>query len=143
MKPLFLCCSLLVVALLGGTSMANEEPLTKAEERLAKLQDKYVFTGELKSCVSLHALRESRVIDDQTIFFRGPGKTAYLNKLPRTCTRLDVEERFAYQTSIGQLCHLDVITVVDSFGRSWNRCGLGKFEELQKKTVEDNPAPQG
>ena len=104
---------------------------------LDRVQEDYTPTGQIKNCISLNLLRESRVIDNQTIFFRGSGRTAYLNKLPRTCSRLDVEERFAYRVSIGQLCHSDVITIVDNFGRSLNRCGLGKFEELQVKSSGD------
>lgn len=142
MKSKLLCSTLLVVAFSYGTSAISEDSLTKAQERLAKVHEKYVSTGEVRSCVSLRSLRESRVIDDQTIFFRGAGSTAYLNKLPRTCSRLAIEERFAYRTSVGQLCHLDVITVVDNYGRSWNRCGLGKFEELKSKSAIEKASPQ-
>lgn len=137
MKSLLFAYVFVVGLFAAPNSLAQEETDAELSEKMLRLQHDYDFTGELKNCVPLHALKESKVIDDQTIFFRGPGKTAYLNKLPRTCSRLDVEERFAYQTSIGQLCSLDVITVVDNFGRSWNRCGLGKFEELKKKSDQN------
>lgn len=143
MKPTLLCSTLLIAAFFGGSSAIGEESLTKAEKRLAKVQENYELTGEVRSCIPLNLLRDSRVIDNQTIFFRGPGRKAYLNKLPRTCSRLVSEDRFAYRTSIGQLCHLDIITVVDSFGRSLSHCGLGKFEELQSKPSSDTEQPQG
>lgn len=133
MKPNLLCFTLLTAAFFGGTSATGEDTRTQAEQRMAEIQQEYYLTGTVRSCVSLQALRDSRVIDNQTIFFKGPGRTAYLNKLPRRCTRLAIENRFAYRTSIGQLCHLDVITVVDNFGRTWSRCGLGKFQEMKSK----------
>ena len=104
-----------------------------AENAMAKLEKKYQATGKAKKCVSLRSLRDSNVIDNQTIFFKGPGKKAYLNRLPRTCSRLAAEKRFSYRTSLSQLCSTDVITVLDSFGRSWSRCGLGEFEVWQAK----------
>jgi len=122
-----------MVALLGGTSAADEKKESKAEKRLAKIEKQYQPTGVMKMCVSLRSLRESQVIDDQTIFFKGPGKYAYINRLPRRCSRLAVEERFSFATSIAQLCKSEIITVLDSYGTAWGSCGLGKFEELKKK----------
>ncbi len=142
MKPSLLCLTLLIMALSGGNSATGDEPLTKAQKRLAKVQEDYTATGQIKNCISLSLLRNSKVIDNQTIFFRSSGRKAYLNKLPRTCSRLAVEERFAYRTSVGQLCQSDVITVVDNFGRSWSRCGLGKFEELQSNADSGNNSPE-
>ncbi|TNE62501.1 MAG: hypothetical protein EP335_12810 [Alphaproteobacteria bacterium] len=110
---------------------------TKAEERMAKLMEKYAATGETRNCISLRMIRDSDVIDDQTIFFQVSGNKGYLNKLPRRCPRLGDERRFMHKTSIGQLCDLDFITVLDSTGNEWSSCGLGKFEEMEKK-----PAPE-
>lgn len=137
MKSTLQCLTLLLAVLFGGVSAVGDEVLTKAQKRLAKVQEDYAPTGQIRNCISLNLVRDSRVIDNQTIFFRASGRTAYLNKLPRTCRRLDVEERFSYRVSVGQLCHLDVITIVDNFGRSLNRCGLGKFEELKVKPSGD------
>jgi len=126
-------------ALIGGVPFApetgadDEKKLTKAEKRLAAITKKYQPTGKSKSCVSLRSLRESRILDDQTIFFGGIGKYVYFNRLPRRCARLASEERFAYSTSVGQLCKSDYITVLNSMGTPLNSCGLGKFEQWEKK----------
>ncbi|MFC3052689.1 hypothetical protein [Kordiimonas pumila] len=125
--------SFLVAVLITGAAITDDTEMSKSEKRLAKLEEDYVPTGKTRRCVSLNRLRDSIIIDDQTIFFRAPGKTAYVNRLPRKCSRLAVEERYSYSTSIGQLCRFDLITVLDSFGQSWNRCGLGDFEEWEKK----------
>lgn len=133
MKNKVLCSALLMSALLGGTSAADEKEMTKAEKRLAQIEKKYQPTGQTRACVPLRSLRESRVIDDQTIFFKGPGKRAYINRLPRRCSRLAFENRFSYTTTIGQLCKSEIITVLDNMGSAWGSCGLGQFEEWEKK----------
>lgn len=114
-------------------SVADDAKLTRSEKRLAAITKKYQPTGKFKSCVSLRTLRESRIIDDQTIFFGGIGKYVYFNRLPRRCSRLAFEERFSYSTSIGQLCKSDHITVLNSMGSALNSCGLGQFEQWEKK----------
>jgi hypothetical protein len=95
-------------------------------------------TGPAISCVSLNQIRESRVRNDRVIDFRTSGKRWYRNTLPHSCPSLGFEERFAYKTSLSQLCSVDVITVLHSYGNGLDRgasCGLGKFQpiELVKK----------
>jgi len=139
MKLKFLIISILIAMLLGGGPFSAEsgadddKKLTKSEKRLASIVEKYQPTGVVKSCVSMRKLRTSRIIDDKTIFFKGIGKRAYINRLPRRCNRLAYEERFSYRASIGQLCKSEIITVLDSMGSALNSCGLGQFEEWEKK----------
>lgn len=111
---------------------------SRAEKRMASVEEKYEPTGQTKRCVPLRSLRDSRIIDDQTIFFRAGGGKAYLNRLPRRCPRLASEERFSYRVSIGQLCNTEIITVLDSMGSSWGSCGLGDFEVWQKKSKAES-----
>lgn len=131
--------ALVIGAVLGatpfssGTGMADEKKMSKSERRLAKIEEKYRPTGVIKSCVSLRSLRETRVIDDKTIFFQSRGKKAYINRLPRRCPRLAFEQRFSYSTTIGQLCKSELITVLDNMGSGLVSCGLGQFEEWEKK----------
>jgi hypothetical protein len=125
----------LIVALMafGGHSLADDDgEMTRSEKRLARVMEDYAPTGVTKSCVSLRFLRDSTIIDDQTIFFKGVGKKGYMNRLPHRCPRLASEERFMYSTSIAMLCNNEIITVLDSFGRQWGSCGLGQFEEMEK-----------
>ncbi len=117
---------------------AEDEKLTRSEKRLADIMEKYEKNGETRSCVNLRRLRESRVIDDKTIFFRGIGKVGYLNHLNGRCVGLAREERFSYSTTINNLCRGEILTVLDTFGRPWGSCGLGDFEELTKKTNTDS-----
>lgn len=98
-----------------------------------KALKKYEATGKVKRCISLNRIQSSKVLDGQTVFFKMRGRKHYVNRLRHKCPSLKREERFMYKTSIGQLCSIDVITVLDSFGRSWASCGLGKFEEMKLK----------
>lgn len=121
----------------AASAEEGEKKQSRAEKRMASVEKKYEPTGKTKRCVPLRSLRESRIIDDQTIFFRGLGSKAYVNRLPRRCPRLASEERFSYRVSIGQLCNTEIITVLDSMGGSWGSCGLGDFEVWQKKNEEE------
>lgn len=128
---------LLAIMVLSSAVSADDEKLSRGEKRLADIMAKYEKTGEIKQCVNLRRLRESKVIDDRTIFFRGIGKTGYLNKLNGRCIGLVREERFSYSTTINQLCRGEILTVLDNFGRSWGSCAIGEFEELTKKPTSN------
>lgn len=133
MKQTALWPTLLVAMItFGGTTSADDEKMTRSEKRMARIMEDYKPTGNVKHCVSLRFLRDSTIVDDQTIFFKSVGKRAYMNRLPHKCSRLFAEERFMYSTSISSLCKMEIITVLDSFGRQWGSCGLGEFEEMEK-----------
>ena len=137
--------ALVIAGLMGGfapQAMSDDgnpkEDGAKDEKEQTALADfealkKYEPTGVVKRCISLNRIQNTRVLDDQTILFKMRGKKHYVNRMSRSCPSLKREERFMYKTSIGQLCNVDIITVLDSFGRSWASCGLGKFEEMKLK----------
>ncbi len=105
----------------------------RAAERMARLKERYTFTGETTRCVNVRRLGNSDAIDDETLFFKGLGKTAYVNRLLNKCPRLASEDRFAYDTPSSQLCRGELITVMDNFGQAWGSCAIGDFEILKKK----------
>lgn len=87
-------------------------------------------TGDPVSCINLSQIRSSTVRDDRTIDFMMNGGTVYRNELPGRCGNLGFEQAFTYSTSLTQLCHVDIITVLQNVGGGFNRgasCGLGKF----------------
>jgi len=133
MKHNIVCLSFLLAVFVGGSTSAGDKADARGAERLAKVEADYDATGVLKYCVSLRALRHSRVIDEQTIFFEGRGSKGYINRLPRRCPNLVREDRFSYTSRTGQLCKSDIITIFDNFGTSYNSCSLGKFEEMKEK----------
>lgn len=90
--------------------------------------------GEAESCISLTALRQTKVRDDRTIDFEMSGGKTYRNTLPNKCPRLGFEEGFSYSTSINRLCNTDIIYVLENFGGEIRRgtgCGLGKFVPVE------------
>jgi len=105
------------------------QPALAAEETPEK-------ANEARNCVQIVRLRQSHILDDQTIVFEMRGNEYYRNDLPNRCPRLGFERAFTYATSITQLCNVDIITVLQNFGGSVQpgaSCGLGKFVPITKE----------
>lgn len=83
--------------------------------------------GPAQSCIQLSSIDRTEVHDDYTIDFHMNGDRIYRNTLPNRCPSLGFEERFAYSTSLSQLCSTDIITVLHSDGQRGTSCGLGQF----------------
>jgi len=125
MKKIALC-TLVAGALLAGPAVAKRDHNVPEAKSL----------GEAVDCIPLHSIRESRVRSDNVIDFRTGAKKWYRNTLPHNCPSLGFEERFAYATSLSNLCSVDIITVLYASPVSRGAsCGLGKFQpvELIKK----------
>jgi len=87
--------------------------------------------GEPVNCIQTSRIRSTKVHNDETIDFEMSGGPTYRNTLPGRCPSLGFEERFAYQTSTGQLCSSDIITVLYSDGNRGAGCGLGQFLPIE------------
>jgi hypothetical protein len=85
------------------------------------------YLGEPEMCIDVHRIKETRIIDNQTILFIMRGGTRYLNRLPVPCTGLVIGDGFAYSTSISKLCMQDSIDVLNTGSALGNTCPLGKF----------------
>ncbi len=122
MKNLFLIAAAIGV-LASGPALAKKREVPVATP-----------TGKAVDCIPISQIRESRVRSDSVIDFRTGGKTWYRNTLPHSCPALGFEERFSYKTSLNQLCAVDTIAVLQSFGghlQEGPRCGLGKFQPVE------------
>ncbi|WP_404366237.1 hypothetical protein AB5I39_10475 [Sphingomonas sp. MMS24-J45] len=88
--------------------------------------------GKPESCIQLRQIRETRVHGDRTIDFIMQGRKVYRNTLPNACPGLGFEERFTYETSLSQLCSVDIITVLYSTPalQRGASCGLGAFQPV-------------
>ncbi len=90
-------------------------------------------------CISLNRIQSSDVIDDRRILFEMVGGDYYLNELPHRCPGLDFEDAFMYRTSIGQLCDMDIVTVLTNAGFGLHpgaSCGLGMFRPVTEQAAE-------
>lgn len=87
--------------------------------------------GKPQSCIPIRSIRESLVRNDQVIDFRVNGNRYYRVTLDQPCPQLGFERRFAYATSLSQLCAQDIITVLYTApvmrGAS---CGLAPFQPV-------------
>jgi hypothetical protein len=90
-----------------------------------------VAVGEPVNCIDTNLIANTRVHDDRTIDFEMRGDRLYRNTLPYRCTGLGFERRFAYKTTIGRLCGIDSITVLQSGGINGPTCGLGEFVPIR------------
>lgn len=94
--------------------------------------------GEAQRCIQIISIRSSRIRDDWTIDFEGPGDKVWRNTLPNRCGGLRSADKFSYETSLSQLCNTDIIYVLHDYGGRLERgagCGLGDFVpvKLEKK----------
>ncbi|WEK43136.1 MAG: hypothetical protein P0Y64_17685 [Candidatus Sphingomonas colombiensis] len=88
--------------------------------------------GKPQSCVPIMSLRESLVRSDSVIDFHISGDRYYRVTLPQSCSGLGSERRFAYSTSLSQLCSTDIITVLyQSPPMRGASCGLGQFQPVK------------
>ncbi len=116
---------LALLALTAFAAPAIARPLKPAEE--AKIQP----AGKPVDCIQPSSIRETRVRDDSTIDFYMNSGQVYRNKLPNSCPQLGSEERFGYETSINQLCSVDIIHVLYSGPPIRGAaCGLGQFQPI-------------
>lgn len=98
------------------------------------------FDRTPRDCVQVSNIDETDAIDDQNLIFRMRNDRVYRNHLPRKCPGLARENRFAYETRVGQLCNIDTITVLERFGIGFTpgfTCRLGEFVPLSPEEIED------
>ena len=93
------------------------------------LADKYL--GERKMCLDLVMIKDTRILDDQTILFETDRGAVYISRLPARCIGLRNAESFSYRSSISKLCKQDIIEIVDSGPFSGSKCGLGEFIHIK------------
>ena len=91
--------------------------------------DKYL--GERKTCLDVINIKETKVLDDQTILFETYGRAVYICRLPAQCVGLKISGGFSYDGSMGKLCKQDIIGVVDVGAGPTSRCGMGIFIRIK------------
>ncbi|WP_394729887.1 hypothetical protein [Altererythrobacter sp. GH1-8] len=123
-----------IILITATTALAAACAPVEADEDFVSDGPPVKVLGEAESCISLSALRQSKVRDDRTIDFEMAGGKTYRNTLPNRCPRLGFEEGFSYSTSLNRLCNTDIIYVLENFGgqiRQGAGCGLGKFVPVE------------
>lgn len=112
---------------LGSSAYAQDMPMAEHET-------------DAEHCISVNLIDRTDVIDDRNILFYMRDDRVYRNILPHRCPGLRFEETFMYRTSLGQLCDVDIITILDDMGfglRMGASCGLGMFHPITEQEAED------
>ncbi len=90
-------------------------------------------------CLKLYRLQAVEIIDNKNIVFQTGINDYYLNTLPYACNGLRRNDGILYSTSTGDLCSVDIITVLDNVGPGFQggpSCGLGKFTPVSKEEIK-------
>src|SRR6478609_5285079 len=132
MKP-SLALAALVLPLCACT---DESPETAAPQSRAPAVE---VLGEPVNCILISRIRNTRVHDDFTIDFLMIGGEVFRNTLPDRCPQLGFEQRIAYEANTGNLCSIDMISVLPAgaAGRG-PRCRLGQFVPVRYKDASAN-----
>jgi hypothetical protein len=89
------------------------------------------YLGKRLSCLQTVLIKDSYVLDDQTILFETDHGVVYINRLPASCHGLKVADGYSYDTSIDKLCKQGIIRLLESSYGATNACGLGEFIEMK------------
>lgn len=95
--------------------------------------------SESERCISRKLIDRTEVLDDSNILFYMRTGVIYRNVLPHACPGLAYEDSFLYRTSVGQVCDIDIITVLDNAGWGYTpgiTCGLGRFYAVTEEEAE-------
>jgi hypothetical protein len=94
--------------------------------------------GESLSCLNIVNIKDTKILDDQTILFETSDRAVYINRLPAFCEGLRSADAFSYATSLDRLCGVDIITVVEEGSIKGSSCGLGNFIKVKDvKNIRD------
>ena len=85
------------------------------------------YLGEREMCLEVVRIKESEVLDDQTILFETYGGAFYLSRLPIKCPGLRISGGFAYETHSDKFCMQDTIQGVGLGSVPGNTCMMGEF----------------
>ncbi len=117
------------LALLAGCT-AQSGPMARQSDDEWALQNA-APVGEPQDCIQTSRIRQSEVRNAATIDFRMIDGKIMRNRLPHECTGLAFQDQFTYETTMGRLCSIDTITILNNGGVPGPTCGLGTFQEVK------------
>lgn len=109
--------------LIGGAAEAKRpDPQERLDRALAGR-----VAGEPVSCIDLHRVTSSQVIDGTAILYR-VGSTIYVNRPDNGADSLDDRDTMVTRTFSTQLCDVDTVTMVEPVSRTFRGIVfLGEF----------------
>lgn len=110
-------------------------PLFRISAMAETKAEKYL--GEKKMCLETVRIKETRILDNQTILFEMRGGKFYLNRLPVASPGLKIAGGFSYSTSIAKLCKQDSIKLIARGSEPTSTAMLGEFVEFKQEGKVD------
>lgn len=110
-------------------------PLLQINAMAETKTEKYL--GEKEMCLETVRIKETRILDNQTILFEMRGGNFYLNRLPVASPGLKIAGGFSYSTSIAKLCKQDSIKLVSRGSEPTSTAMLGDFIQFKEKGTID------
>lgn len=137
---ILIACLPPLLAACASTGGSEDEEKAEADALLDLTQ---FDSDEGEFCIPLVRIDSVKVLGDQAIEFRMKGGENYINILPSKCPGLRPNSTIMYKTSQSQLCHVDIVRVLEPFVggmRPGVSCGLGRFHPLPEgaPVVEDD-----
>lgn len=96
-------------------------------------------------CVDIRNIDSIDILNDRALVFRMRTGNSYRNDLPRDCPGLREDATLMYRPSVGRLCDIDMVTILDDQGfglAPGASCGLGMFYPIDEHPVA-SPAQSG
>lgn len=97
-------------------------------------------------CVRVQSIADIDIVNSRTLIFRMRNGDVYRNDLPHRCPGLRRNDTLMYRTSVGQLCSVDIITVLRDWGFGFSpgaSCGLGMFEPITAEIADEMLRSEG
>jgi hypothetical protein len=91
-------------------------------------------------CVRINDIDDIDIVDSDTLIFHMRGDTVYRNDLPHRCPGLKADDTLMYRSSVGRLCSIDIVTVLEDWGFGFApgaSCGLGMFQPITEEIAEE------
>jgi hypothetical protein len=91
-------------------------------------------------CVRISEIDKIDIVDSDTLIFRLRRGKVYRNELPHRCPGLRPDDTLMYRSSVGRLCSIDVVTVLEDWGFGYApgaSCGLGMFEPITAQIADE------
>jgi hypothetical protein len=122
----------LLLALSAGASLAQDDGNEVDAPDEPDLQTEH--------CVRINDIDAIDIVDADTLIFRMRGDKVYRNELPHRCPGLRPHDTLMYRSSVGRLCSVDVVTVLEDWGFGFApgaSCGLGMFEPITPQIADE------
>lgn len=136
---------MLTIRMLLATMLGMGAATSLSAQDAGESQDGADRDMDAKHCVRIDNIETIDVINDRTLRFRMRVGPSYRNDLPRRCPGLDGNDTLMYRSSVGQLCNIDIVTVLDDWGFGFSpgvSCSLGMFHPITEPPVTEPMAEE-